>query len=80
MSCHFERSRELMEMFYTEIRRVFFEFDCVDKRYTERFTYLIKELSLRAKSRTNGNVLHRDSLSFFILIVLNRDTQSVSLI
>ncbi len=57
MSCHFERSRKLMEMFYTEIRRVFFDFDFVEKRYTERFTYLIKELSLRAKSRINGNFL-----------------------
>ena len=38
MSCHFERSRELMEMFYTEIRRVFFDFDCVEERITERFT------------------------------------------
>ena len=57
MSCHFERSRELMEMFYTEIRRVFFDFDCAEERITERFTYLIKELSLRAKSRINGNFL-----------------------
>ena len=40
MSCHFERSRELMEMFYTEIRRVFLDFDCVEERITERFTYL----------------------------------------
>ncbi len=39
MSCHFERSRELMEMFYTEIRRVFFDFDCAEERITERFTY-----------------------------------------
>ncbi len=26
-------------LLYTEIRRVFFDFDYVDKRHTERFTY-----------------------------------------
>jgi len=28
-----------LNLLYTEIRRVFFDFDYVDKRYTERFTY-----------------------------------------